>query len=256
MSEQLALHELMGQCGAVDRDKRPFRVGAEAMQLPGDELFACATFTDDQHCARHRRDADDRLLEFGERGTQADERGLEPKAAPEQRDLFTEAPAVDRVLDFLRHTLHRLRLIDEAVGAEPDRLGAAVIVARSGIHDDRHAQPQPLDRSQHLEAVHSRHLEIEDDAVDRIACQTLEGGATALGHRRLVAAQALQVIRVLLGHCGDIVDDEDGSHWTGISTTNVDPSPGSVSTLSEPCESSTRRRTIERPRPVPPVLVV
>src|SRR5437588_7024492 len=118
MSEQLALHELMGQCGAVDRDKRSFGVGAEAMQLPGDELFARATFTDDQRCARHRRDADDRLLEFGERGTQAYERGFEPKAAPEQRDLFTEAPAVDRVLHFLRHTLHRLRLMDEALGPE------------------------------------------------------------------------------------------------------------------------------------------
>src|SRR5947209_4347191 len=212
VSEQLALDELMRQCRAVDRDKRPFGIGAEAVQLASDELFARAAFSDDQHGAGYRRDADDRLLELRERGTRAHERRLEPEPAPEQRDLLAQPTAVDRVLDFLRNPLHRLCFIDEAVRAQSDRLRATVVVARPGVDDDRHPQPESPDGSQDLKAVHSRHFEIEYDAVDRVARQTLERGAAALGYRRLVTAQTLQVVRVLLGHGGDVVDDEDLGH--------------------------------------------
>ncbi len=256
MSEQFALDELMRQCRAVDRDKRPFGVGAEAVQVASDELFARAACSDDQHGAGHRRDADDRLLELREGGTRAHERRLEPEAAPQQGDLLAQPAAVDRVLDFLRNPLHRFRLVDEAVRAESDRLRAAVVVARARVDDDRHPQPESLDGSQDLEAVHSRHLEIEYHAVDRVACQTLERGAAAFGDRCLVSAQPLQVVRVLLGHGRDVVDDQDDGHWTGISTMNVDPFPGSVSTLSDPFESRISRRTIDKPRPVPPGFVV
>src|SRR5216117_2986113 len=226
------------------------------MKFASDQLLAGAALTDDEYRTWHRRDADDCLLELRERRTRPDERGLEPEAVSEQRDLGREAAALDRILDLLRDPLHRLGLVDETVGAKPDRLRAAVVVTGSRVHNDRHTQPQALHRAQHLEAIHAGHLEIENDAVDRVARQALECRAAALGDERLVAAEALQVIRVLLGHGWHVVDDQDQSHCTGISTMNVDPFHGSVSTLSEPCESSTSRRTIDKPRPVPPGLVV
>src|ERR1700694_6315994 len=121
----------------------------------------------------------------------------------------------------------------------------------------REERTEPLDGAQHLEAIHPRHLQVEDDAVHRVTRQALECGPAARRDERFVTAQTLQVIRVLLRHGRDVVDDErDGHVSIGISTMNVDPWPGSVSTLRAPLESSTRRRTINRPSPVPPGLVV
>ena len=136
------------------------------MQFASDQLLAGAALTDDEYRARHRRDADDCLLEFRERGTRPDERGLEPEAASQERDLGRQAAALHRILHLLRDPFHRLGLVDEAVGAKPDRLRAAVVIARSRVHDDRHTQSQALDRAQYLEAIHAGHLEIENDAID------------------------------------------------------------------------------------------
>src|SRR5205809_361602 len=74
----------------------------------------------------------------------------------------------------------------------------------------------------------------------------------------VVAAYALQVVRVLLRHGGYVVHDQDGAHPVspGSSTMNALPAAGSVSTRNAPLASSTRRRTIDRPRPVPPGFVV
>src|SRR2546426_940385 len=156
-----------------------------------------------------------------------------------------------------RHTLHRLGLIDEAVRAEANRLRTAVVVSGAGIHDDWNAQTQSFHGAQDLETIHAGHFQVEDDAVDGIACQALERRAAALRHKRFVSAQALEIVGVLLGHGRHVVDDEYKGHGSmGSSTMNVDPCPRSVSTLSEPFESRTSRRTIDSPNPVPPGLVV
>ena len=88
MAEQLAFHQLVRQRRAVERDKRPFRMQAEPVQLARDQLLARPAFPDDEYRARHRCDADDRLLELRERGTRAHERRLKPEPAPKQRDLL------------------------------------------------------------------------------------------------------------------------------------------------------------------------
>src|SRR5436190_4287800 len=227
------------------------------MKFASDQLLPGAALTHDEYRTGHRRDADDRFLELRERGARADERGFQPEPVPQQRDLGGQAPPFDRVLDLLRDALHRLRLVDEAVRTEADCLSAAVVVARAGVDDDGHAQSQALDRAQHLEPVHPRHFEIENDAVHRIARQALERRAAALRDECFVAAEPLEVIGVLLGHGRNVIDDQDQCHESiGISTMNVDPCPASVSTLSEPFESRTSRRTIDSPSPVPPGLVV
>src|SRR6266550_4531426 len=188
------------------------------MKFASDQLLPGAALTHDEYRTGHRRDADDRFLELRERGARADERRFQPEPVPQQRDLGSQAPPFDRVLDLLR---------------------------------------QALDRAQHLEPVHPRHFEIENDAVHRIARQALERRAAALRDECFVAAKALEVVGVLLGHSWDVIDDQDQCHESiGISTMNVDPCPASVSTLSEPFESRTSRRTIDSPSPVPPGLVV
>ena len=197
------------------------------MKFAGDQLLASAALADHQHGARHRCDPHDRFLELRQGRARADERGFEPEPVPQQGDLGGQPAPLDRVLDFLRHTLHRLGLIDEAVRAEANRLRAAVIVARSGIHDDRHAQSQPLDRAQHLEPVHPRHFEIENDAIHRITRQAFECRAAAFCDECFVAAQALEVVGVLLGHGRDVIDDEHYRH--GI--PRLKPGPGETLSL-------------------------
>ena len=256
MAEQLTLDELVRQRGAVDCNERALGIGAEAMQLARDQLLPRATLSHDQHRARHRGDPHDRFLELGQRGTRPHEWRLESETTPQQCHLLCQAPPLDRVLHLLRDALHRLGFVDEAVRAQANRLHAAVVVTGPGINDDRNAEAKALDRTQHLETVHPRHLEIEYHAVDGVARETLERGPTAFRDEGFVAAQALQVIRVLLGHSRDIVHDQDKGHCAGSSTTNRDPFPGSVSTFREPCESITSLRTMERPRPVPPSFVV
>src|SRR5207245_3887368 len=92
------------------------------------------------------------------------------------------------------------------------RLDAAVVVAGAGVDDDGDPQGPALQGAQHLEAVHAWHLEVEDDAVHRLALQDVERLAATPGGQRLIPAHALQVVGVLLGEDGDIVDDEHRGH--------------------------------------------
>jgi len=156
------------------------------------------------------------------------------------------------------NALHRLRFVDETPRPQADRLDAAVVVARPRIDDHGNPEPATVHSAQHLEAVHPRHLEVEDHAVHRLALQEIEGLAATLGDERFVAAYPLQIVGILLRHGGDVVDDQYRGHVPspGSSTMNRVPAPGSVSTRKAPFASSTSRRTMESPRPVPPAFVV
>src|SRR5574341_1144183 len=112
------------------------------MEFASHQLLARAALTNDERGTGYRSHTDDHFLELRQRGTGPDERRFEAEPAAQQGDLLGQAPPLDRVLDLLRHALHRLRLVDETVGAEPDGLRAAVIVAGAGVDDDRHAQPE------------------------------------------------------------------------------------------------------------------
>src|SRR5439155_20980815 len=83
--------------------------------------------------------------------------GVGAGALAQGGDLSDEALSRERVLDLLHDPLHRFGLVDEALGAQPDRLGAAIVVARPGVDDHGSAEAAPLHRPQYLEAVHARH---------------------------------------------------------------------------------------------------
>ena len=258
VAEQLILHEVLRDGRGIERDERSRRVRAQTVQLTGDELLPRPALAHDQDRTRDLRDAPDRVLERLHGGARAHERGLGIEAAPQGGELPREALLLERVLDLLHDAFHRLGLVDEAPGAEPDGLRAAVVVARPGVDEHRHPEPTSLHGPQHFEAVHPRHFQVEDDAVHRFALQQIERRAARERDEHVVAAYALQVVRVLLRHGGYVVHDQDGAHHVspGSSTMNALPAPGSVSTRNAPLASSTRRRTIDRPRPVPPGFVV
>ena len=101
------------------------------------------------------------------------------------RSSFDQPSARHGVLDFLHDPLDGLGLVDEPVGAEPHRLDAAVVAAGAGVDDDRCVDAALLQPPQHLEAVGARHLEIEDDAVDRLAREQVERLVAAAGDDRV-----------------------------------------------------------------------
>src|SRR5439155_26950139 len=85
-----------------------------------------------------------------------------------------------------------------------------------------------------------------------LALECVQGFPPAGRDQGIVPADPLQIVGVLLRHGGHVVDHEHGGHSPspGSSTMNLLPAPGAVSTRMAPSASSTRRRTIERPRPV------
>ena len=55
VTEQLALHQVLGQRGAVHRDERLAGTTTLVVDGPSDQLLPCAGFSDDQHRAVGRR---------------------------------------------------------------------------------------------------------------------------------------------------------------------------------------------------------
>src|SRR5207237_8195836 len=66
--------------------------------------------------------------------------------------------------------------------------------------------------ARHGDAVGARHLEVDSPGVDRVALEEVEPLTPAPGDEGLVAADALQVIGVLLRHGGHVVDHHYDRH--------------------------------------------
>ena len=73
VAEELALHEVGRDRGAVDRDHRPIGPRAGAVDRPGDQLLAGAAFAAHQHAARRPGDAIDLRLQVAHRRALADQ---------------------------------------------------------------------------------------------------------------------------------------------------------------------------------------
>ena len=112
----------------------------------------------------------------------------------------------------MNHPLHRLGFVDEAVGAQLEGCDAALVVPGSGIDDHRHFTALLLQPAQYLEAIHSRHFQVEDHAVNRGAAEQFQRLTTLDRGYDLVSAQTLEIVGVLLGERGYVVDDQYQGH--------------------------------------------
>src|SRR5690606_12954987 len=258
VAEQFALDERLGQRGTVERDERLLRLAAEAVQIACDEFLAGTAFAENQDGAGDRREAADGVVQTSHAAALADQRAVAFHACAQPLHLAFEPAALQRVAHLLHHPLHRLGLVDEAVRTKPDRLYTAIEVTGSGIHDDRHIEAAFVHRAQYLEAVHAGHFEVEDHAIHVLLDERGDRFAATGSGARAVAAQPAQVVRVLLGHRGDVVYDQDqlAPPASGRSRRQVVPRPGSLVTRIRPPMSVTRRRTMESPSPVPCGFVV
>jgi hypothetical protein len=260
VAEQLALGQALGQRRAVHRHERVPGPRAAIVQLPGHQFLAGAAVAEDQGGAGNGRQLVDALAQILHGAAVADERRVVAGVTAKRAHLRLQAGELHRLLHLRHHALEGLVLRHEGVGAHLHRARAAVEAARAGVDDDRRLQAAALHLRQHLEAVHVRHLQVQDHAVHGLGLQGLDAGAAAVGLAHVEAAEALEVVGVLLAHGGDVVDDQDQGHPSasaaGKVMVMVVPRPGALSTCRWPPASPARRRTLLRPRPVPPLRVV
>src|SRR5580704_14950261 len=166
-----------------------------------------------------------------------------------------------------QHQARAEGLGDVAVAAGRARL---VLVARQrvggdGDHRDRPQRRIGLDAARRLVAVHHRHLDVHQNQVGLV----LGGLGHALGAvmrlDHVVARHAEKVAQDLAIVLGVLDHEYLLAHWaasltgwalTGIEIVKVDPLPTSEWTVMRPPCSSTMRREIDRPSPVPPFLRV
>ena len=156
------------------------------------------------------------------------------------------------------------RLLDIIVGAEIERLDLLRLAIARGEHDHRRRR-ELADVAQHLLAVAVGQAEVEDDEIGRAGRRQPQGLSAGLGRLHLKTGGGERDgekplnLRLIVDHqnaraCHAAGLDAIGVGWaTGSRTTNRVPrlrTAGLCATIVPPM-ASTRRREIERPRPVP-----
>jgi hypothetical protein len=127
---------------------------------------------------------------------------------------MSSPPASADLQQGLRHgedprRLHRLGQV--LVGAERECAFAVLVGAFGGDHHDRHRLQRLLlaDQMDQLEAVHHRHVDVDEGEVEVVARHLAEAVHAVARFDDLGAGNALQRKGEKLAHGGAVFDDED-----------------------------------------------
>ena len=210
MTEELGLHQGLGNRSAVDRHER--LVAARRLLVHGarDELLAGPALAGDHDGRPAVGRLADRLEDFQDARTLPDE-SVEPVLAPqlafELPILLLQPLALERVGDGEPQLVELERLGDVVIRAELHRLHRRLGRSEGG-HDEHHRSRRVLLRgAQNGEAVHLPHAEVGDDQVERVALERLDGGFAAVGQRHGIA-DLPQHDAEQLSHALLVVDDQ------------------------------------------------
>ena len=137
VAEELAFDELLGDRRAVHRDEGAVRSAREPMDLTRNELLAGAVLARDEDARVGARGHPQLILELEHALALADEQFVLLEPGRQCVELPDELALLERVLHGEHDARQRQRLLEEVVGAEPDRLDRAVDVGVARDHDDR-----------------------------------------------------------------------------------------------------------------------
>src|SRR5690606_19762978 len=172
VTEQLGLHQLLGDRPAVDRHEWTGGSIGEVVERPGDQLLASAGLAADQHVGPGGRDPPDQLEDLLH-GLRAADHAIEGVDALELLSqppvLAAELPPLERAAD---HDLDLVDLegLDEVVvGADLHGLDRGVGGRVGGDHDDLRRRGQGAGVAQDLHAGHAGHGQIGDHDVEAVA---------------------------------------------------------------------------------------
>ena len=169
VAEELRLDQLLGDRRAVHLHEPLAAAQAVAVDRPRDELLADAALALNEHRRVGRRRAADGGHHLLERGALADHLVADLDGLLERSVLVAQPPLVERVAQAHEHALARERLLDEVERALLGRLDRGADGPVAGDHDDRQRLVHRAEALEHLEAVHARHLHVEQDEIGRLA---------------------------------------------------------------------------------------
>ena len=226
VAEHLRLHEVPGNCGAVDAHERAGSARALAVDRRCHELLPRARFPRDQDARLGGRDAGDERPHGIDPGAHADQGVTVPEGFMQPPVLGAGAGQLQRAAQRDEHALRGEGLLQELEGAElggAHRIGEVRLAAH---HDDRHVGRAPLQLFERRKPVGStRHHQVEQHGVRGRA---LERGERPVSVRRL---GGLEAFRLEQGaeHPPDVrlvVHYEDAWAHGGNTIVKVAPPPG------------------------------
>ena len=190
MAEQFAFDQIFRQCAAVDRHERHFGPQALIVHRPGDQFLARAGFAEDQHGRVGRRNLGDQpadLLHFLRIADQI-RRAFEPFQP------LLERPILVGQFAFFGHAQEHGLQIDQLAGlgeiiehALPKRGNGRFQRRLAGEDDGLGVGRKLLRPGDHVDAVQTRHVEIDEDAVVGVPFQRGHGGGAVGADRDLVS---------------------------------------------------------------------
>jgi hypothetical protein len=183
VAEQLRLDQVVGDRRAVHLHEPLTRAKAVAMDGARHQLLADAALASDEDGCRRRRCATDGVEHTTERWPLADEVVASLLRLAQRDVLVNQTMPVERVAYGDEDALGGERLLDEIEGTELRRLDRRAHCRVSRNHHDGQRLVGALQPLQHFEAVHTWHLDIEEDEIRQIAIgddQTVLAGRGAL----------------------------------------------------------------------------
>ncbi len=145
--------------------KRSRLLQAVAVDRSRDELLADAALALKKHRRVGRRRALDRVPHLAERRALANHLVTHFHGTPERAVFVGQARPLERVPDRHQELFARRRLLDEVERAGLGRLDGGADSAVPGDDHDGQVVVRGAQLLQHLESVHPRHLDIQEDEV-------------------------------------------------------------------------------------------
>ena len=219
MTEDLALHQIMGNGGAVEGNKGLFAAGTALVNRLGTHLFAGAALASDKdgRLAGRRTfdDAIDRLHRHG--GTDKTEEGAALEILPIVGNQRAQLLVFQGIANGGAEPLAVKRLGQKIEGTEAHRLHRHIHRAVGGDHYHRAGQLLFGDHLQNIHTGHIRQLQIQQHHGGRTCQQLRQRLLTTVGQHHLIPLLA-QVLFIDHRQTTCIFHQQDTrfifSHWT------------------------------------------
>ena len=191
------------------------------MNGASDQLLANAALAPDQHRRVGRRRLLDRPANSGERRRVADDLILLLGVPAVGLVLALQPPRIDGVAHGDEHAFPLERLLDEIKRAELGGFDRGVDIGVPRNHDDRRDLDEVPQLLQYFEAIHARHLDVEEHEIGRFPLDELDA---FLARRRQHHVVAVVLERHLqrVADGGLVVDDQDAwFHRDSVRTVRI-----------------------------------
>src|SRR5262249_47724127 len=192
VTEELRLHQRLGDGRDVDGDERRVAPVTAAMDGARDELLAGAALAGDEHGGRRRRDLRDQLIEARHLGMAPDQSLEADRVHAATRERRAQRHHLALEVAPFEHAIGRadavvdLEGLDEVVvGATLERFDRRAYVPNGGGDHHHDLRIQRLDPRQNIDAGLARHALVEHHEVDLALREDLERGRAGLGPEHL-----------------------------------------------------------------------